>query len=1137
MNNRPYFNFSASELKVAIEENKRDVIALKKLIKEISYRKRGKSSLSLHLEKAKNYISSAKPPTQQEQDKRAKYSSDAIEGSSPETSENIFSSDKLIENHQKNIGEKDSFVPAPSVIRGKLGSIRKASNSLTKLPQVWSPKLNATPAVKGLKDAITNSEQFICALGGLIWEIRNGVNYSKNIILTKGSREKSLSGEYGFLYSFLYTEDEDLFEGTRINFKTGTKKTKGSVVSILPGKLKKIIISLDEDLGNTISKCTITQEQAALLESLQKRLEIETGKAGEKAASPVGMNIDIADQLLQGGSRKLNTNDYSKADADITGLNNGQVIFLNKAISHSISFLWGPPGTGKTKTLAAIISYFFKKSERTLICSNTNQAVDQVLLKLCRELEGQGNIEDLKDGKILRIGRITLKELADNFSQYVTVDGVTERKGSEITKKIKELDAKKLAHEKILYRYKSIIEDFKTINDLKKELSSITEKAIGTKNQIEDTPGNLKRIDNKLEELNLERLNYKNKGFFGKVFARGIVTINRDIITRENERASTQGSLKALISELEESHQTQQNLSSEIKTAEKNIKGHDLEEAENIFNKEDKNISEINVDLTNFKEQIKNLEKVILSQATVIGSTLTKTFLSPSELGKFHNTVIDEASMGLLPAVYFAASQSEIRCIISGDFRQLPPIIQSKNKAILDIIGSDIFTSSGIQGLFERKEECAHAGVLKEQYRMDSKICDLISEIGYEGELFTSNDRKVSTLSAPKGFEDTVLIVDTSAVYPFTDRDPFGSTSNMFHALIARNIMRAISNTTNSGNIGYCAPFKAQMKLMKKMSLSEPFGESVTIGTVHTFQGDEKSTMIFDTVNSLGEKHFLNPNLAQEIASKSNLLTVAVSRAQNRLIFIANLRYLDTKIPAMGYLRKILFSAQTNGTVIDARNIIDLSPLKEELNKMEINFQELNIPESSLKSGLVNEEVFFPLLKKDLSKAKKYIAIYTGFYTANRVNDLLPTLIAKVASGVKIRAIVPPPDKNGSMDQDESSMVVEKLEFEGILVEFRARIHQKAVLIDDDIAWFGSLNPLSFSGATAESMLRIEQDNVTGTFAANMCINRALAKEDPAFMVEKELSDCSYCGGKTVFHRGKYGPYVKCCACEKNEKF
>ena len=80
-------------------------------------------------------------------------------------------------------------------------------------------------------------------------------------------------------------------------------------------------------------------------------------------------------------------------------------------VQNSISFLWGPPGTGKTQTLGAGLTYFYDNEERSLITSNTNKAVDQVLLKLCKRLQNEGKISDLEDGKIVRVGRISHEEL------------------------------------------------------------------------------------------------------------------------------------------------------------------------------------------------------------------------------------------------------------------------------------------------------------------------------------------------------------------------------------------------------------------------------------------------------------------------------------------------------------------------------------------------------------------------------------------------------------------------------------------------------------------------------------------------------------------------------------------------------
>src|SRR5690606_38156922 len=79
------------------------------------------------------------------------------------------------------------------------------------------------------------------------------------------------------------------------------------------------------------------------------------------------------------------------------------------SISHDISLIWGPPGTGKSHTLAHIIDYFFKKSERTIVTCIANVAVDSLTLKLIDLLDRQGL--EVKPGEVLRIGHTRDRKL------------------------------------------------------------------------------------------------------------------------------------------------------------------------------------------------------------------------------------------------------------------------------------------------------------------------------------------------------------------------------------------------------------------------------------------------------------------------------------------------------------------------------------------------------------------------------------------------------------------------------------------------------------------------------------------------------------------------------------------------------
>ena len=100
---------------------------------------------------------------------------------------------------------RDSERPAPSPLLevpefGKSGTIRKPSNLLKGLPSVFSPEPKETFEVKGLDDANTTAEQFICALAALVWEIRKSHKGKKTVNLNNGSIivKFNANGEYEY---------------------------------------------------------------------------------------------------------------------------------------------------------------------------------------------------------------------------------------------------------------------------------------------------------------------------------------------------------------------------------------------------------------------------------------------------------------------------------------------------------------------------------------------------------------------------------------------------------------------------------------------------------------------------------------------------------------------------------------------------------------------------------------------------------------------------------------------------------------------------------------------------------------------------------------------------------------------------
>ena len=78
-------------------------------------------------------------------------------------------------------------------------------------------------------------------------------------------------------------------------------------------------------------------------------------------------------------------------------------------LGHSLSFLWGPPGTGKTYTLGAMLAQYLATfpGRRVLILSQINSAVDQALLAVddrVHDLEAQSTKAAELKGRYVRIG-------------------------------------------------------------------------------------------------------------------------------------------------------------------------------------------------------------------------------------------------------------------------------------------------------------------------------------------------------------------------------------------------------------------------------------------------------------------------------------------------------------------------------------------------------------------------------------------------------------------------------------------------------------------------------------------------------------------------------------------------------------
>ena len=152
---------------------------------------------------------------------------------------------------------------------------------------------------------------------------------------------------------------------------------------ILSSEGKGIIISLERYVGEGVSQGYITYDPWQLLDELFSRLD-EMKKSKNKRARI---------------KRLLDPTMPIKHEEDTTASHIKQLFVRSKY--NPVTFVWGPPGTGKTYTLARVAANKYLHDKKVLILAQSNAAVDVLMMELFLFLK---KTKKFKEGDILRYG-------------------------------------------------------------------------------------------------------------------------------------------------------------------------------------------------------------------------------------------------------------------------------------------------------------------------------------------------------------------------------------------------------------------------------------------------------------------------------------------------------------------------------------------------------------------------------------------------------------------------------------------------------------------------------------------------------------------------------------------------------------
>lgn len=545
-------------------------------------------------------------------------------------------------------------------------------------------------------------------------------------------------------------------------------------------------------------------------------------------------------------------------------------------------------------------------------------------------------------------------------------------------------------------------------------------------------------------------------------------------------------------------------------------------------------IHALDAELLAIEESLKRVEELVIADAVVVATTLTRAYLRDSiQSRRFDTIILDEASMAPIPAIWVAASTASDNAVVVGDFRQLPPIVISENDLARKWLGRDIFEVAGLNGT-EDPTGCRID--LLEQQRMHPQISLIPNALVYDKRLLDAPemDRKgepelTAWYRSEWGHDHPVLLVDTGSVGAWVTSVSRGSRASRLNFLsaticvdLAGRLLRQDRKELSRGDrrrILIACPYRPHARLLELLIREEDLARDVLAGTAHSFQGSEADVVILDLVND--EPHWrVAMFMPDHDDAVRRLLNVALTRARRRLIVVGDFEYIQRKARRAFVGRDLVPFLLSRYQRVDARDVVPVG-LAARGARAQSKLTGGSV-EADADRLIVTQERFYSVLQDDLAKADQRIVIYSAFITQDRLGQLVPHLRAAVERGVRVYVVTKARTDRTRGEMTNYQRLEKTLADWDITVIHKRRMHEKLIFVDDEITWVGSLNPLSFSN-TQEIMERRRNRNVAADYAQTVLLKELLAG------YEGGRPTCPICGNEIVASEGAENPFYWTC--------
>lgn len=505
-------------------------------------------------------------------------------------------------------------------------------------------------------------------------------------------------------------------------------------------------------------------------------------------------------------------------------INPDQLRVIYNVMTNYITYVDGPPGTGKTHTILNVILSAMANNQTCIISSNNNKPIDDIYQSLTFSYQGENILFPM-----IRLGNKTVNEKAIDYikSLYEIIKNIDERSLSE-----KE------------------IEEYKKINLAPYEQLR----------QLLDENESKQEIIEKIESLN--KINkYIDKEKLSGYFKEELLKYQKELINYEKDKTNE---MLELVVPIENNESYLRYLKYNSINCLKKLTDKSNSELIEIILTEDKKKA-----IRLFNQYIgieENLKKLIAIFPIIFTTNISSGHIGPNK-PIFDLCIIDEASQCNIATSLNPIVRAKSLLLV-GDEKQLKPVIvleENLNKKLMvkyNISNEYNYLEKSIFTLMRSKDITSKHITLRYHYRCPKKIIEFCNKNFYDNKLIPS--------------------CESNSYFEFYNvHNNKGNRANEYEE--EANAIVDILIKNNYKDAFVITPFRNQAELINE-KLKKKNKDDIVAGTIHTVQGSEKKTIIM----SLGISKYTYTKSFEWVKNNEQLINVGFSRSKQDVILVGD---------------------------------------------------------------------------------------------------------------------------------------------------------------------------------------------------------------------------------------------------------